>query len=270
MRIGFIGAGKVAQAITKGLIDSGITAAENIIASSPKQDHLLLTQISKLGVGTTFNNKTVVKESDVVVVCTKPNVVSRVLTEFSSDVSKSHLIISVALGVTTKTMEKALPKNTRVVRVMPNTPALVRMSASVYCMGSSVIETDAETVSKLLTSFGYCEEISESLIDIATGLSGSGPAYVFTAIQSLADGAVKMGMPRDQALRLAAYAVMGSAKLVLESGQHPDSLKDDVCSPAGCTIYAMHLLEKRGFRAALIDAVEVATLRTKELGDFKV
>lgn len=151
------------------------------------------------------------------------------------------------------------------VRAMPNTPALVRHGASVFCCGTSALSADRRLTARLLDGVGICREVPETLMDAATGLSGSGPAYVYIAIEALADGGVEMGLPRDLAQELAAGTVLGAAKMVLDSGRHPGALKDEVCSPAGNTVRAVHRLEKSGFRSALMDAVEAATLRAREI-----
>ncbi|GFT91843.1 pyrroline-5-carboxylate reductase 2 [Nephila pilipes] len=190
----------------------------------------------------------------------------KVLKDITEHITPQHLVISVAMGITTRHIEKALPPKSRVIRVMPNTPALVREGASVFSCGSNTLEEDATTAHRIFTSVGICEEIEEYLLDAVTGLSGSGPAYMFMAIEALADGAVKMGIRRELAIKLAAQTLLGAAKMVLETGKHPGALKDDVCSPGGTSIQAVHELEKNGFRSALISAVEAATQRSKETG----
>ncbi|GIY22868.1 pyrroline-5-carboxylate reductase 2 [Caerostris extrusa] len=170
------------------------------------------------------------------------------------------------MGITTRQIEKVLPPKSRVIRVMPNTPALVKEGASVFSCGSNTLEEDSGLAHRIFESVGSCDQIEENLLDAVTGLSGSGPAYMFMAIEALADGGVKMGIRRELAMKLAAQTLLGSARMVLETGKHPGSLKDDVCSPAGTSIQAVHELEKCGFRSALITAVEAATQRSKETG----
>ncbi|CAH1772802.1 unnamed protein product [Owenia fusiformis] len=264
MSVGFIGAGRMAQAMSRGFIESGMIRANNIVASDP--DASMLGFIQKLGVNTTEDNKEVVAKSDLICIAVKPNNVSKVLEEVAPVVTTKNIFLSIAAGIKIGMIEKLLPEKTRVIRVMPNTPALVQSAASVFAMGSYAQNGDGDLVAELLSSIGICEEGKESLLDAVTGLSGSGPAYAFAAIESMADGGVKMGLPRDLAQKLAAQTMLGAAKMVLESGKHPGELKDGVCSPAGTTIAAMHKLEKAGFRGALIDAVEAATLRARELG----
>ncbi|XP_005103218.1 pyrroline-5-carboxylate reductase 1, mitochondrial [Aplysia californica] len=263
--VGFIGGGRMAQAMAKGFINSGLVRATNIVVSDSSP--LALQSLQQLGVRTTQSNKEVVADSELVVVAVKPNVVKKVLEEVSPEVSTDkQVFVSIAAGVTISSLEQVLPQGTRVIRVMPNTPSLVQAGASVLSPGSNARRGDPEVVRTLLGSVGLCEEGAESLLDAVTGLSGSGPAYAFAAIESMADGGVKMGLPRELALKLAAQTLLGAAKMVLETGKHPGQLKDEVCSPAGTTISAMHVLENRGFRASLIDAVEAATLRARELG----
>lgn len=267
MTVGFIGSGRMAQAMAKGFISTGIIKANHITASDP--DPRMLKHIASLGVTTTENNKEVVNKSKMVVLAVKPNIVPPVLREVSEVISKDKIVVSIAAGVTLHTIENNLPPDSRVIRVMPNTPALVQAAASVLAPGSKSLPEDKDLVSELLRCIGICETGSEGLLDAVTGLSGSGPAYAFAAIESLADGGVLMGLPRDLATKLAAQTLLGAAKMVLESGKHPGQLKDEVCSPGGTTIAAMHKLEKGGFRGSLIDAVQAATNRAKELGAKK-
>lgn len=268
MAVGFIGAGRMAQAMARGFISAGIIQAGNITASDT--DPRMLNYMKKdLGVNVTESNKEVVQKSRMIVLAVKPNVVSPVLQEVSNTVSKEKLVVSIAAGIPIADIEKLLPEGSKVIRVMPNTPALVQAAASVLAPGRAVDDNDTELVIELLRCFGIAEPGSEKLLDAVTGLSGSGPAYAFTAIEALSDGGVKMGLPRDLATKLAAQTLLGAAKMVLETGKHPGQLKDEVCSPGGTTIAAMHKLERGGFRASLIDAVEAATLRAKELGQPK-
>ncbi|XP_050412666.1 pyrroline-5-carboxylate reductase 1, mitochondrial [Patella vulgata] len=265
--VGFIGAGRMAQAMAKGFISSGLVRAGNITASDHNQQCLQILQ--DLGAKTTRENQEVVTKSDLVVLAVKPHIVKPVLREVAPIVKSDTLFVSIAAGVTIESIESNLPVGTRVVRVMPNTPALVSAGASVLTKGTTASDTDSKLVKALLSSIGICEEGSESYLDAVTGLSGSGPAYAFVAIEAMADGGVKQGLPRDLALKLAAQTLLGAAKMVLETGKHPGQLKDEVCSPGGTTIAAIASLEKSGFRGALIDAVEVATLRAHALGATK-
>jgi pyrroline-5-carboxylate reductase len=196
--------------------------------------------------------------------------VSTVLKEVKSGVTSDHLMVSIALGVPIWSMEESLPPNTRVIRVMSNTPAIVREGASVYCMGTNAHPEDGALVKKLFSSVGSCEKIPETAIDAVTGLSGSGPAYCFLALEALADGGVRQGLRRDVATKLAAQTMLGAAKMVLETGRHPGALKDDVCSPGGSTIHGLYHLEKSGLRPSLIEAVAAATNICREAAESLV
>jgi len=226
-----------------------------------------LVEMKKLGVQTTNDNVEISHKSDVIFLAVKPPLVRTVASEIAPSLSKDKLVVSIALGITIRTIESLLPSKARVVRVMPNTPAVVRAGASAYSIGSACHEGDSDIVYDILSTVGYAVEVPESLVDPVTGLSGSGPSYMFCAIEALADGGVKVGLPRALALKLAAHTLLGAAKMVLETGQHPAALKDDVQSPAGSSIYAMHHLEKSAFRGILMDAVEAACTRSKDTGD---
>lgn len=266
MNIGFIGSGKMAQAMAKGFISAGLTKGNKIIGSCVPQDVQNVKDFKDMGASVTFENKEVTEKSDVIIVAVKPHIVPVALNDIKTVFSDSKLLMSVAGGVTIKKMEEILPKGSRVIRAMPNTPALVRQGASVFVRGSSASDQDAQTVTNLLKSVGICEEISaEYLLDAVTGLSGSGPAYIFLVIEALADGAVRMGIPRDLAYKLAAQTVVGAGTMVVDTKEHPGKLKDDVMSPAGTTAAGVYQLEKSGIRAAFNEALEAATKRSKEL-----
>ncbi|GMR32763.1 hypothetical protein PMAYCL1PPCAC_02958, partial [Pristionchus mayeri] len=267
MRIGFIGAGKMAQALARGLINSGRIAPENIIASSPRADVALLEQCKAMGLATTHENTEVTHKSDVVFLAVKPPHVSKVTSEIAPSFSRDQLLVSIALGITIRNIESLLPSKSRVVRVMPNTPAVVRAGASAFSMGSACKEADSDIVKELLSTVGFAVEVPEAYIDPVTGLSGSGPSYMFAVIEGLADGGVKAGLPRDLAVKLACHTLLGAAKMALETGEHPAKLKDDVQSPAGSSVYGMHKLESGGLKGLLIDAVEAATNRSRETGN---
>lgn len=264
MTIGFIGAGRMAQAMSRGFISKGVVKPHKIMASDTVPQ--MLDCIKEQGVRISRSNLEIVENSDLIIIAVKPHVVSPILQEVSSKVTREKLFLSIAAGVTLETLEKNLPSQTRVIRAMPNTPALVQTGATVIATGSSVLQGDRELIQGLFRTIGICEVGTEEQLDAVTGLSGSGPAYGFLAIESLADGGVKMGLPRDLAQKLAAQTLLGAAKMVLESGKHPGQLKDEVCSPGGTTIAAIHKLEETGFRSSLITAVETATNRAKELG----
>uniref|UniRef100_A0A6A7FQ26 Pyrroline-5-carboxylate reductase n=1 Tax=Hirondellea gigas TaxID=1518452 RepID=A0A6A7FQ26_9CRUS len=268
LRVGFIGAGNMAQALAKGLISAGVTKPSNIIASSPKIAQHCLDAMEKLGCRVTYSNVEVTAGQDVTLIAVKPSVVPEVLADIRAHVTPGGpLIASIAMGVSLKTMEAALAPSSRVVRCMPNTPCLVLEGASVYCRGSAATDEDAKIANRLLSSVGLCHEVPESYLDAVTGLSGSGPAYAFLIVEALADGGVMMGLPRDLAISLAAKTLLGSAKMVLENNVHPGVLKDAVCSPGGCTIAGVYALEAAGLRGALINAVSKATQRARDISN---
>jgi pyrroline-5-carboxylate reductase len=264
-RFGFIGAGKMATALARGLCAAGMAAPERIVAS----DVLPAARrqfADETGARSTDSNVEVAKSCDVLVLAVKPQQFGAMLAELAPHVEPKHLVVSIAAGVPIETMAQGLGRDRRLVRVMPNTPCLVSASASAYCMGGAATAEDAELVQRLLASVGRAFPLPEHLLDAVTGLSGSGPAYVCLVIEALADGGVRMGLPRDVAQALAAQTVLGTARMVLEIGQHPAALKDAVASPGGTTIAGLHELERGGLRAALINAVEAATRRSQELG----
>jgi pyrroline-5-carboxylate reductase len=263
--IGFLGAGKMATALAGGFVRAGLCAPGNILASDPVE--AARSAFAKATGGTaTRSNLDVVKKSSVVVLAVKPQQVEDALQEIAPAFTSAHLLISIAAGVTLSRLEASLPASSRVIRVMPNTPALVNACASAFAPGKSATEKDAALALRLLSSLGVSYQVKESLLDAVTGLSGSGPAFVYLFIEALSDGAVAAGLTRDVALKLAAQTVLGSAKMVLETGLHPGVLKDMVTSPGGTTIEGVHELEKGGFRAAVITAVRAAADKSKKLG----
>ncbi|TSL68217.1 Pyrroline-5-carboxylate reductase 2 [Bagarius yarrelli] len=226
------------------------------------------TNTTKMGVNFTTSNKETTHKSDVLFLAVKPHIIPFVLDEIGPDIEDRHLIVSCAAGVTIGSIEKKLSQyrtDPKVIRCMTNTPVVVREGATVYATGTHAEVEDGKLLEQLMASVGFCTEVEEDLIDAVTGLSGSGPAYAFTALDALADGGVKMGLPRRLAVRLGAQALLGAAKMLLDSEQHPGQLKDNVCSPGGATIHALHFLESGGFRSLLINAVEASCIRTKEL-----
>jgi pyrroline-5-carboxylate reductase len=218
-----------------------------------------------LGIRTTESNIDVVKSSDVVLLAVYPQVVRKVLPEIASFVTDGHLVISIAAGVTTQQILEGLGAQRRVVRVMPNTPALVGAGAAAYCLAGTATEADANFVSEFFGVVGKAWRVEERQLDAVTGLSGSGPAYVFAIIEALSDGGVRMGLPRQVAVALAAQTVLGAAKMLIDTGLHPGQLKDQVTSPGGTTIAGIHALERSGLRAAMMNAVEAATERSRAL-----
>ncbi|XP_058827818.1 pyrroline-5-carboxylate reductase 2-like isoform X1 [Topomyia yanbarensis] len=268
LRIGFLGGGKMAQAMANGFISAGLTKGQNMTASFHPSDEPNIKAFKSFGAETFVENLPVVKNSEVIFVSVKPSVVSTVLENVRPN-SEGKLFISIAMGVTIAELEKSLSPKARVIRVMPNTPALVRSGASVYVRGKTATVDDCALTQSLFEAIGTCEEVTEYLMDPITALSGSGPAYIFVLIEALADGGVRMGLPRDLAYRLASQTVLGSGKLVRESGRHPGQLKDDVTSPAGSTAAGLAFLEQNAFRHAVAGAVEAATLRCRQVSGNK-
>jgi pyrroline-5-carboxylate reductase len=263
-KIGFLGAGKMATALAKGFVSAGIVSPREIIASDPF-DTARKNFAGEIGAKTVAANAEVAKCANVLILATKPDQVSTALAEISGAFTKNHLLISIAAGVTLAKLEAALPAGARVIRVMPNTPALVGEAASAFALGKSATAADGELAKKLLSAVGVALQVKESLLDAVTGLSGSGPAYVYQFIEALSDGGVAAGLPRDIATKLAAQTVLGGAKMVLETGQHPGALKDQVTSPGGTTIEGLHALEKGKLRATVMSAVRAATEKSRKL-----
>jgi pyrroline-5-carboxylate reductase len=265
LAIGFLGAGQMATALAKGWSKAGLLDAARSRASDLFAEARTAFE-SATRIHATAVNAEAVAGVDVVVLAVKPQVMPAVLADLKPVVTPRHLVISIAAGWTLESLAAGLPSGTRLVRVMPNTPCLVGASAAAYAAGPSATAEDKATVQRLLQAVGTAVELPEHLLDAVTGLSGSGPAYVFVLIEALADGGVKAGLPRNVAQALAAQTVFGAAKMVLETGQHPAALKDTVASPAGTTIAGLTALERGGFRAAAMEAVVVAAERAKELG----
>lgn len=244
-----------------------MTKGENVTASFAPTDVECSKAFQELGASTTTNNVHIIKDSDIIFLAVKPGAVPHVLKDIETSVTRKHLILSIAMGVKIEDIEKTLPVQSRVVRVMPNTPAMVGCAASVFSCGSSTTPEDAITTKRLLEAVGTCHEVPENMLDPITALSGSGPAYVYVIIEALADGGVKMGLPRDLSYSLAAQTVLGSGKMVLETKLHPAILKDNVTSPGGSTAAGLHHLERSAFRAALIGAIEAATETCREINN---
>ena len=263
-RWGFLGAGKMASALIRGMIRAGTTRPESVVASDPL-DAARAALAAATGVAVSGSNLDVVSRSDVLVLAVKPQSMAGVMEEIRPALTDEHLVISIAAGVSIATLASALGTQRRLVRVMPNTPALVGEGASGYCLGPHARPTDEEVVRSCLEAVGQAFRVPEAQLDAVTGLSGSGPAFVYVMIEALSDGGVRVGLPRDVATALAAQTLLGAARMVLATGQHPGVLKDQVTSPGGTTIAGLHALERGGLRAALINAVEAATLRSAEL-----
>jgi len=264
LRVGFIGAGQMATALGKGLTAAKVLPASAVIAADPVAA-TLERFVGETGGKAAANNAEVVHNADVVFLAVKPQQMLAVLTDIAPHCESRHLVVSVAAGITLATLDAQLAPSRRVIRVMPNTPCLIGRGASGFSLGLHATKADAAVVEQLLSTVGIAMEVPEKLLDAVTGLSGSGPAYVYLMIEALSDGGVRAGLPRDLATKLAAQTVLGSAEMVLSTGQHPGALKDAVTSPGGTTIAGLHALEQNGVRGALMDAVLAATERAREL-----
>lgn len=262
-RIALIGGGKMGEALIKALCDNDLAAPDQIAASDPLEARR--QSLAPLGVRVAAENREVVADADLVIVAVSPAIVPIVLGEIGAVRKAESLICSIAAGVTLDTIESHLPPGTPAIRVMPNTPVQVGAGAAGIARGRHATPAHAELVLKIFGAAGHAVEVPERLMDAVTGLSGSGPAYVCLIVEALADGGVKMGLPRDVALALATQTVYGTAKLLIETGKHPAQWKDMVASPGGTTIAGLAELERSAVRGALIDAVEAATERSREL-----
>ncbi|HTX20473.1 MAG TPA: pyrroline-5-carboxylate reductase [Candidatus Aquilonibacter sp.] len=265
LKIGFLGAGKMATALAKGFVRAEIVFPKEMIAGDVA-DIARNIFARETGAKIAADNLEVAKFGTVLILATKPDQVAAALAGIAGAFTKNHLLISIAAGVTISKLENLLPAGARVIRVMPNTPALVGAAASAFALGKNALTADGELAKRLLSAVGVAFQVKESLLDAVTGLSGSGPAYVYQFIEALSDGGVAAGLPRDIASQLAAQTVLGAAKMVLETGQHPGALKDQVTSPGGTTIEGLHALEKGKMRATVMSAVRAATEKSKKLG----
>jgi pyrroline-5-carboxylate reductase len=255
----------MAAALARGWLAAGLTTPDSLRASDPS---LAARErfAEHTGVAAGTSNQDVIAGSDVLVLAVKPQSMAGLLAEVRPLVTPRHLVVSIAAGVTLEQLSQGLGAGRRLVRVMPNTPCLVGASAAAYAAGPSATPEDITLVDRLMNAVGRAFPVPEHLLDAVTGLSASGPAFVYAVIEALSDGGVRVGLPRDVATVLAAQTVFGSAKMVLETGSHPAVLKDMVTSPGGTTIAGLHALERGGLRAALMDAVEAAAQRSQELG----
>ncbi|MDE1976525.1 MAG: pyrroline-5-carboxylate reductase [Elusimicrobia bacterium] len=266
-KIAVIGAGHMGEALIGGMVSGRLINAKDVVAT--RRDAAAMDELkNKWGVRVSSDNVAAAKGADIILLTLKPQVAAAVLGEIAPAVDKNKLVISVMAGITTAAINKRLKKPNPIVRAMPNTPASVNEAATALCAGAHAGEAHLRAAEIIFKSVGKVEVIPENLLDAVTGLSGSGPVYIYMVIEALTDGGVKMGIPRAAAARLAAQTVYGAAKLVLETGKHPAILKDEVTTPGGTAIAAIHELESKGLRTVLMDAVVTATKRSKELSEI--
>jgi pyrroline-5-carboxylate reductase len=265
VRFAFIGGGNMAEALIKGLLSGLGVTPQQIMATDVVPERRTYMQTT-YGITASADNKHAVQESTVVVLAVKPQIMPMILEEIAPVVNSEKLVISIAAGITLQTLQRALGDSRRVVRVMPNTPALVLAGAAGISPGKAATPQDVALVEQIFNAVGRAMVVSDEMMDVVTGLSGSGPAFIFALIEGLADGGVLMGLARPTATLLAAQTVLGAAKMVLETGKHPGELKDMVTSPAGTTIAGMHALESGGLRGLMMEAVRRATERSEALG----
>jgi pyrroline-5-carboxylate reductase len=263
MRLGFIGAGNMAQAMIGGILAKEIVKKEDIIASAATQN--TLDKVAKeFGINVTLDNREVAK-ADIVFLAVKPFYYEEVIDEIKDVVDEKQLIISVAAGKSVEWVENAFGGKKKIVRIMPNTPALVGEAVTAICPNANITDGEKQEIVELIASFGLAQIVSEKIMDAVIAVSGSSPAYVFMFIEAMADAAVAEGMPRVQAYQFAAQSVLGSAKMVLETGKHPGELKDMVCSPSGTTIEAVKVLEEKGFRSSIIEAMSACADKSRNM-----
>lgn len=264
-RVGFVGAGNMGEALIKGLATANLVPPDAIAAADARADRV--EQLARqYGIRAEADNATLVRDSDVVILAVKPQIMAPVLREIGPALTGRPLLISLAAGVSTATIQGVIGRYQRLIRVMPNTPALVLEGVTAIARGVELPAEDLETAQEIFAAVGKVVVLDEELMDAVTGLSGSGPAYVAIVIEALADGGVKMGLDRATAMTLATQTVLGAARLLAETGLHPGALKDMVSSPGGTTIAGIAALEEGGIRTTFIRAVERATLRSRELG----
>lgn len=264
MKIGFIGLGNMAKAMIGGMLQKEIVHKCDIVGSAKSRETLERVQ-ETYGIETRKSNIEVAREANVLILAVKPQFFQSVIEEIRDAISADTLVISIAAGKTIDWIERVFAREIKLVRCMPNTPALVGAGCTGVCVNAHVSQEETDFSVRLMESFGKASLVPETLIDAVGAVSGSSPAYVFMFIEAMADAAVAAGMPRAQAYEFAAQAVYGSAKLVLESGMHPAQLKDMVCSPGGTTIQGVQVLEKRGMRGAVMEALEAAVEKSRKL-----
>lgn len=262
-KIGFIGGGNMAEAIIKGLLADSFRADAIMVAEPQEQRRKFLS--STYGIGTSDSGSAVAGQADIVILAIKPQMAAGVLSDLEPTIPADKLVISIMAGITTTYIEESLTSGVRVVRVMPNTAALIQAAASAICPGRKADDSDLATATEIFSRVGAVVTTTEKLIDAVTGLSGSGPAYVFSFIEALSDAGVKNGLARDVSLKLAVQTVLGAARMVDETGEHPALLKEKVTSPGGTTIAGLHTLENGRFHGLVMDAVDSACTRSREL-----
>lgn len=265
--IAIIGAGNMGTALIRGILNAKLAAPKKLYASGTRLEKLQ-TLAAEYGINVTTDNREAVKHAEIVILCVKASVIRAVLVDLKKVLHKGQLIISIAAGVTTASMEKLIGKDVPVVRCMPNIASTVGLGSTAISFGAHVHTAQHDIAIKIFEAVGDVVVVGEQHLDAVTGLSGSGPAYIYMVIEALIDGGVKMGLPRDISTKLAIQTVLGSAKLVKESNVHPAILRDQVTTPGGTTINAIHELESHGLRSMLIDAVATATKRSKELSEL--
>jgi pyrroline-5-carboxylate reductase len=263
-RLAILGLGKMGSILLQAFCSQNVAKPENIVATVNHSERVD-TLASKFGVQVTTDNRAAVKGADIILLCIKPQVLGEVVAEIGPELRENQLIISIAASVPTSYIEQRIPAKIPVVRAMPNTPSRVGAGMTAFCCGTAVKPSDLEIVHRLFDTVGETLRVDEKHMDAVTGLSASGPAYIFMVLESLAEGGVKVGLPRDIAMKLAGQTVLGAAKMMLETGDHPALLKDAVATPAGCTVDGILELEEGGLRVTLIKAVVKASQRAKEL-----
>lgn len=263
--IGFIGAGNMGAALLKGVVSSGIVSPDKIHIFDVDRTKTEAIR-NETGVNVASGNSELVEKSDIIILAVKPGYIKPALEECRESFNRSKVLVSIAVGVSIQTLKDILGEKTKIVRTMPNIPVVVGEGMTLIAFGKNIEEAEKDIVKRLFECSGKAEELEERLMSEVTALTGSSPAYVFLFIEAMADAAVLSGIPRNIAYKLASQAVLGSAKMVLESGKHPGELKDQVCSPAGTTIEAIAALEKNGFRFAIIDAMNECTKKAIEIG----
>ncbi|HUU50161.1 MAG TPA: pyrroline-5-carboxylate reductase [Nitrospinota bacterium] len=266
-KLAFIGCGNMGEALIKGLLGKNFISSKNIIGMDISKERLRYIK-KTYSVEAVQRNRDAVKKGDIIILAVKPQDITTVLKEIAGEINRSKLLISIAAGVSLKFIESFSSSKIRLIRVMPNTPALIQEGAAALSKGNYATEDDLETARKIFNTIGKTVIIDEKLMDAVTGLSGSGPAYIFTIVEALIAAGVKMGLSREVSQELSVQTLLGSAKMIVETGEHPARLRDMVTSPGGTTVAGLHVLEKEGLSEIIMNAIEAATKRSKELGKF--